>query len=573
MKKYLNFILILILIPSFSFASDSISKMSEEYVNEWISFYPSSAYASGRKKSASKFENYSSKRVSMWINFNQKILNRLKKLPKYNSLDESIDKNLIERKVKSELYKWKKDKAHLNSPLTYAGLISQALTHILVREDLEKSNKLEAVKARLEGIIRLCKNGIKQLKDGKPSDTGKSLFILKKTKKFYLNNLPDIISKWSNKDKEVIGRLCKKTAYNIEKLIIHIKKLKNILSLTDFMKNRDYAEKLIIYTGLDITPEKLEKISEREIKRVRKLIAKIAHNYVLKNYPDIDFNNETDEIIRKAINDMESDRVNNQQDFLKQFKNLIDRAEYFVRKKNIATIPGKRTLQTHLSPQHFAGASVGGVYSSGPFNPEADTLFYLPTIPDDSPEKVKKGFYRSFNTHFNIIIVPHEIYPGHYMQLKISSTHPRIVRSLFGDGLYIEGWATFCEEVALNRGWNGNKLLDRLAHLRKRLENAVRAYVSVKVHYRHWDKEKVKQFAIERGLLSPQFAVNLWDRVLSSPLQLTSYFLGFIKFKEILKNEKNRLGNNFKMKYFSDRILKAGAVPINMIDDIFRKEE
>ncbi|MCH7728848.1 MAG: hypothetical protein IH991_20535, partial [Planctomycetes bacterium] len=40
--------------------------------------------------------------------------------------------------------------------------------------------------------------------------------------------------------------------------------------------------------------------------------------------------------------------------------------------------------------------------------------------------------------------------------------HPRKVRALFGDGVYIEGWGTFCERLMLDLGWGGP--LDRLAH-------------------------------------------------------------------------------------------------------------
>jgi uncharacterized protein (DUF885 family) len=267
---------------------------------------------------------------------------------------------------------------------------------------------------------------------------------------------------------------------------------------------------------------------------------------------------------------MEENREKRQKDFLEYFKDLIDRSEDFIREQDIATLPEERTLFTALSPSHFAGAAVGGVYAAGPFNPGAVTLFYLPTIPDDAPDGAKEGFYRSFNNHFNTMIITHEIFPGHYMQSKIAASNPRIVRGLFGDGLYVEGWATLCEVITLDDGWNGYDKLDRLAHLRKRLENATRAYTSVQVHCFGWGKEEVARFAVEEGLLAPQFALNLWDRVTGSPLQLTSYFLGFRKFSELLEEEKERLGESFELKRFCDAVLQAGAVSIDRLPDFIR---
>ena len=89
--------------------------------------------------------------------------------------------------------------------------------------------------------------------------------------------------------------------------------------------------------------------------------------------------------------------------------------------------PGDGTLAPHhvcrfVSRSLLPAQQYGGVYSTaGPFNPGADTLFYLPSIPDDSTPEQKNGFYRSFNNHFNTMIIAHEIYPGHYLQYKVAS--------------------------------------------------------------------------------------------------------------------------------------------------------
>lgn len=322
-----------------------------------------------------------------------------------------------------------------------------------------------------------------------------------------------------------------------------------------------------------MAPDELEQIAFQEIKDVQVLMEADARGYWKDRYPREHIPDDFKELIQRALQDMEANREEDQQGFLEVFVNLIDRAEDFIREQNIATLPRERTLMTALSPSHFAGAAVGGVYPAGPFNPQAQTLFYLPSVPDDAPGEAKEGFYRSFNNHFNTMIITHEIYPGHYMQLKLAAANPRLVRSLFADPLYAEGWATLCEVITLDAGWNGHDPLDRLAHLRKRLENATRAYTSVQVHCRGWGKAQVHDFAVEEGLLAPQFATNLWDRVMASPLQLTSYFLGFKMFSELLQAEKDRSGDEFSLQLFCDSVLNAGAVPIDKLPSLFRENE
>ncbi len=332
------------------------------------------------------------------------------------------------------------------------------------------------------------------------------------------------------------------------------------MTLSDSLGDEAYARKLKIYTGSDMTPEDLEAIAFQEIKEVQALMGSAAGEYWEESYPGEKKPQDFKELMKRVLQDMEDDREEDQQGFLDVFVRLIDQAEIFIRDQRIATLPKERTLKTALSPSHFAGASVGGVYPAGPFDPSALTLFYLPSVPDDASEETKEGFYRSFNNHFNAMIITHEIYPGHYMQLKLAASNPHLARSLFADPLYAEGWATLCEVITLDAGWNGYDKLDRLAHLRKRLENTTRAYTSVQAHCRGWDKKRIHDFAVEEGLLAPQFATNLWDRVTASPLQLTSYFLGFKKFTQVLEQEKDRLGDDFSLQSFCDSVLNAGAV-------------
>ena len=124
----------------------------------------------------------------------------------------------------------------------------------------------------------------------------------------------------------------------------------------------------------------------------------------------------------------------------------------------------------------------------------------------------------------------------------------------------------------LDAGWSNGNQLTRLAHLRKRLENATRAYISVMVHAEGWTEEQVITFATTRGLLPAQFAANLWNRSadLYMALQLTSYFVGFHGFEQIWREEQQRLGDNFDSRKFVDKVLRAGSVPMSALSEVVR---
>ncbi len=100
----------------------------------------------------------------------------------------------------------------------------------------------------------------------------------------------------------------------------------------------------------------------------------------------------------------------------------------------------------------------------------------------------------------------------------------------------------------------------RLAHLRKRLENATRATVSVQVHTAGWDREQVLAFARDEGLLAPQFAENLWQRVVHSPLQITDYFVGWTQFQAL-----HAARGDAPLRDWTDAVLRAGPVPLDLL--------
>ena len=80
------------------------------------------------------------------------------------------------------------------------------------------------------------------------------------------------------------------------------------------------------------------------------------------------------------------------------------------------------------------------------------------------------------------------------------------------------------------------------------------------------------EFSTNTCLLAPQFAKSLWGRLMRSPMQMTSYFVGYHQLSEIYEEEKERLGDRFILLNFMDTILRTGAIPVDEFRDIFIKK-
>ncbi len=569
-KLPLRLLIALCLTTGTAQAGTELDARVDAYISKWAEFYPSEALSNGLKEAAWEFEDFSGNRVDEWTAYNRHTLEMLEALSDL-SVNEQVDARVLRRQAMRELERWVHDKALVNQPAWYAEVISQALTYILVREQFTPEEKFDAVLQRLQGVQSMCALGITKLQDGSPERTRRAVQVLERTRTFYHDSLPGLMHGWSGGERqEQLTQVIDGTVSSLDALVRHIRD--NVLpdtSIPDRLDDKDYARKLRIYTDSDLTPAQLRDSAAAEIGEVRRLMAIQAEAWWNEQEPSAPMPADENELLEAVMTEMEQARADNRADFLDFFRDLTDRAEKFLVENDLATVPLPRTIYVGLSPDHFSGAAYGGVYSTGPFNPGADTLFYLPSIPDDSTLEQKNGFYRSFNDHFNTMIIAHEIYPGHYLQYKVAAATAPALRTLFGNGVYIEGWGTFSEELMLDAGWDDYNRLTRLAHLRKRLENATRAYVSVMVHVEGWNRDQVMDFAVKRGLLPPQFALNLWVRVMNNPLQIPSYFLGFHGFRALWAEENRRLGEDFKTREFVDKILRAGAIPIDALSSLF----
>lgn len=548
--------------------------IADRYVEAWQDFYPTRAYGSGMKAAVSGFEDYSAASVAAWIDFNRIVLKDLENGSEGLPLEERIDRRLLGTRVRSELLRWEGDVPHRRSPALYAGSLSRAVSRVLREPGLMPGEKVRLVRARLEGISSMCAAGRAQLEDGPPSATAQACRTLERAAED-IAGLPDrdTLPESLKKRKDFVDA-CASASDDMNRLAAFIREsVLPRVSLSDspVLGLERYARRLQIYTDSDLTPESLEEMALAEIRTVRALMAELSAAYLAQAYPDRAVPADFGDVVGRALADMEENRPRTEAEYLIRLREFAADAERFVRERKIATLPDHQTLSLELAPESAGPmARIGYVSPPPPFHPNPWTTWFLATIPDSFPEGDREDFWRSFNFHFKRFIVIHELFPGHYLQTKITRESPHTVRILFPYGPYSEGWATLCERVALEAGWADGDPLTRLAQLRKRLENANRAYTSVQAHCRGWNEEKVLEFSIETSLLAPQFAKSLWGRLMRSPLQMTSYFLGSRMFNEVFDGEKRRLGDRFQTLRFMDTILRAGPIPIDAFPEVFR---
>ena len=545
--------------------------ITDKYIEEWKKFYPSIALDRGMHDAIFQLEDYSLVTIEKWIHYNKETLDQLNNLSWAEDNVDPVDGRLLKNQIKSELYKWEVLRPHESSILLYENIITNGIKDVLEANYLNSNEKVELITSRLYQILNICEQATQNLTKCNSKEFEISTNKLRDASHFYKMDLPMTIYNLSEERFEKTIALYNRVGLRLDGLLHHLNEGVPKIDFEQILGHKEFARRLASYTDSDMTPEALARDALREIQVVKGLMSKVADSYLSNNYEADRIPESFSDKLEMALMDMEGDVVKTGAEYLEFWRLLSDSIINFIDVHNIATLPEFQTLQIISAPESAGPAArIGWVSSAPPFAPNPITTLYLPSIPERLPIKEQEEFWASFNKPFNRFIVIHELFPGHYMQNKIARETPHPVRLLFPYGPYSEGWGTFVEKIVLDAGWERENPLTYLAHLRKRLENANRAYTSVMVHCFEWDQQKVLQFSAETSLLAPQFAKSLWGRLMRGPMQMTSYFIGGAAFKSLLEHEKNRLGEAFDLQLFMDTILRAGPIPINEFYKIYR---
>ena len=160
----------------------------------------------------------------------------------------------------------------------------------------------------------------------------------------------------------------------------------------------------------------------------------------------------------------------------------------------------------------------------------------------------------------------HESIPGHHLQLSLQQEAglPLIRKTAFFSA-YIEGWALYAEQLAVEMGMYDNDPLGHIGQLHDAMWRGIRLVVDSGMHGMKWSREKaVSYFAANAG--DPESSVvTEVERYCVWPGQACSYMLGKIEFLEPRERAKKALGAKFDIRKFHDAMLLAGAVPLSLM--------
>lgn len=253
------------------------------------------------------------------------------------------------------------------------------------------------------------------------------------------------------------------------------------------------------------------------------------------------------------------------EEFVENIRRQIPELEAFVREVDLLDQDPDKPLIVRETPEYMRGTgAIASVSAPGPFNPGANT-YYNVTPLESYGEELAASYLREYNNWMVQILNIHEAIPGHYTQLVHANKSPSLVKSLFGNGAMIEGWAVYSERAMLEAGWGNHAPELQLMHGKWLLRVVHNTILDYAVHVLGMEQDEALRLMRQEAFQEESEATQKWRRITLTQVQLTSYYAGYAAIVDLRQQLANVQGDAFNIKDFHNEFLSYGSAPVASI--------
>lgn len=576
-------------------AQDGGHKFSElegQFVKESLALSPVSASQAGYHKHVdaktgktimldAELDDVSPQGMAAQERFYREWRERLRKETPIVSLNDqdAADYRLIDDQIALSLLEFEQIKNYKHNPTGYVELLGNAMFLPLTQDYAPKDARVGDVISRIAQFPRFIEQAKGQLADADP------IFISTATDENEGNI--DLIDSVAG---DAAGNPELKAKY--DRVAPPAKKA--LGEFNDWLKNdlakrpthgrtwrlgKDlYAQKFRYVMETSIDPAQLLKDAEEQLAATRAEMLQIALPLYKEMYRGQDDyanlpQNERENKVIRAVLDKLSDEHPARGQLQEAIEGDLDRIKQFIREKKIVALSSRDNLKVIPTPEFMRGIySVAGFHNAPPLEPNAEAQYWVTPIDPKMPEAQAESKLREYNNYALQWLTMHEALPGHYIQFEhaddVEPVTRRLVRSLFGNGCYVEGWAEYISDVMMQEGWDNNSPKFRLVRLKITLRAILNAILDIRMQAMNMTDQQALDLMTDQAFQTQAEAEGKLRRAKLSSTQLPTYFVGTRQWWALRKKYQAAKGSAFTLEEFHNRALDQGPLPIEYLEKI-----
>jgi uncharacterized protein (DUF885 family) len=249
--------------------------------------------------------------------------------------------------------------------------------------------------------------------------------------------------------------------------------------------------------------------------------------------------------------------------FLKFYEGRQQEIIDFLRSRDLVTLPSYLgPFLIRQLPDAFKPTSPGGFMNApGLYDGDSSGFYFIPTYDPHS-----SNFYLRAAIEDPRPILGHEGIPGHFLQISIANHLENEIRREHQDGMFVEGWALYTEEMLARTGLYPRNSASEGQVLRLARYRAARIGADVNLHTGRWSFEQAVRYFMEAGGLDREAAEGEAAGTASDPTQKITYIVGKWQILRLLGRYRDHAGSGFRLGAFHDDLLRHGSLPLSVVE-------
>jgi uncharacterized protein (DUF885 family) len=259
-----------------------------------------------------------------------------------------------------------------------------------------------------------------------------------------------------------------------------------------------------------------------------------------------------------VVDRIKSDHPATFDDALEGYRDAMLRAREHLIEHDIVTVPDSERIAVLATPEYLRNVVPFAAYFEPPkFDRDPSGIYIVTPSVGDDPNAMREHNYSSIS---NTSI--HEAYPGHHLQLSVSTAHPSLTRILIDAPEFVEGWGMYSEQMMREQGFDDAPNF-RLNMYTDAIWRACRIILDIRMHRGEVAVDEAIRFMVEQTSFEEANARAEIHRYTYTPTYQLSYLLGKVLLLQLRADEQRRLGKRFSLKAFHDALLRNGSLPIS----------
>ncbi len=317
-----------------------------------------------------------------------------------------------------------------------------------------------------------------------------------------------------------------------------------------------YAKKFSYVLATGKTPDALLKEAEADLGKTRDEMAQLA----------------APKSVEEALADVALQHAT-PHTYISAAKQTLAAATAFVKLRDLVGLPPNSNLQVIDTPVFMRGIyGVGGFNQAPPLEPKLGAFYWVTPIPDSWPQARIDSKLREYNDSGLAHLTVHEAMPGHYVQAEyaneVQPRSRRLLRSIYGNGPYVEGWAMYAQQLMAEQGFLSDSPGYRLTLAKQKLRVLANTILDVRLQTMGMSDTEALELMTKSTYQEMEEATAKLQRAKLSSCQLPTYYAGYKGWLAVRDHFQATHGDRMSLKQFHEAALREGAVPLPVLDEL-----